>query len=106
MESAADLVEVISSSHSPLPVVVLEEVVAVRELGWVSVGLSWLKSISTSNVGIEINILSAVKSIGMLESLIVPTWVAGLSETSLTWFLLLNVLGSKGSLWCNDKSLS
>ena len=39
MESLIDLVHVISSSHSPFPEVVLEQVVAVLELAGVSLSL-------------------------------------------------------------------
>ena len=39
LESLADLVEVVTGSLSELPVVVLEEVVRVLELGWVTLGL-------------------------------------------------------------------
>ena len=36
MKSRVDLVEVVCSSKSPLPVIVLEDVVTVSELVWVS----------------------------------------------------------------------
>ena len=38
VESLRDLVKIVSSAHSPFPVVVLEDVVAVLELRWVSLG--------------------------------------------------------------------
>ena len=38
MKSRVDLVQVVRSSHSPLPIIVFEKVVAIVELGGVSVG--------------------------------------------------------------------
>lgn len=44
MESLVDLVDIVSCSHSPFPEIVLEEIVAVGELAWVSFSfrLAWL----------------------------------------------------------------
>ena len=75
MESAANLVEVVGGSHSILPVVVLKDVIAIVKLIWVSVGLFWLESISSSEGRVELEEI-AVVSLRWGESLVVELWVS------------------------------
>ena len=79
MKSGANLIDVIRSSHSPLPEVVLENVVAISELGWISLSLSWLKSVSTSESSSVVDEISIV-SLRWLKPLVVPAWVEASSS--------------------------
>lgn len=83
-QSASNLVKVVSSSHSPLPVVILKNVIAVSKSIWVSRGLSWLESVSTSDVCLEINVLG-INRLRCLKSLIVEAWVSSHSSASFSW---------------------
>jgi hypothetical protein len=80
VKARANLVEVISSAHSPLPEVVSEDVVAVSEFVWVSLGLGGLWA-GGVNVGPEVNI-DVVKSLRRSESQVIVTWGSSLSEPS------------------------
>lgn len=79
VHSGSDLIKVIRESHSPLPVVVLEDMVAVIELSWVSLGLLWFETGGSSNVGSEIKVVAVNRS-RWLESLIVISGVSCLSS--------------------------
>jgi len=57
MHSTGDLIKIIGKSHFPFPVIVLEKVVAVFKLRWISLSLFWFESTGTSNIGIEIDVL-------------------------------------------------
>lgn len=103
MESAADLIEVVGGSHSPLPVIVLEDVIAVFKLSWVPVSLLWLESTGTSHISVEVEVI-AVNRGRWLESLIIVTWVTSLSSGGLSWHLLSG--GSEAShLSADERSL-
>lgn len=93
MESATNLVEVIRQSHFPLPVVGLEDIVAVSELSWVSLSLLWFETGGSSNISIEIKVV-AIDGLGRLESLIVISWVSSLSSASFSWGLVMVIMGS------------
>jgi hypothetical protein len=109
VKSAADLVKVIRKSHSPLPVVVLENIVAITELRWVSRSLLWLETVGASNIGIEIKVV-AVQGRRWLESLVVVSWVSRLSSRGLSWSLMVVIvsLGSECSVLgaSDERSLS
>jgi hypothetical protein len=62
MKSGTNLVKVISRTHAPLHIIVSENVVAVRELGWVAVSLIGLNTLATVDVGcgVEVNIVLAL----------------------------------------------
>lgn len=62
MEARTDLVKVICCTHTPFHVIVSEDVVAVRELGWVAVSLVGLSTFAAVNVGrgVEVNVVLAL----------------------------------------------
>jgi hypothetical protein len=62
MEAGTNLVKVISCTHAPFHIIVSENVVAVREFGWVTVGLVRLNTLATVDVGrgVEVNIVLAL----------------------------------------------
>ena len=91
VESACNLVQIISSPHSPLPVVVLEDVVAVVELLWVTLCLLRLETMSTSDIRLVVEVV-AVKSLGWLKSLVVPAWVSSLSSTGFAWSFVVVIM--------------
>jgi hypothetical protein len=97
MHSGADLIEIIRKSHSPLPVVTLEDIIAVSELSWISFGLLWFKSAGSSNVGIEIKVV-AVNGLRWLESLIVISGVSCLSTGSFTGCFMMVICGFGGKV--------
>lgn len=76
-----DLVQVVASTHAPLPVVVLEEIVAPRKLAWVTLGFSSLWTISSME---RVNIVEVdtVDTLRWLETHIVVAWVVVLPECS------------------------
>jgi hypothetical protein len=80
-EVLADLVAVVSSSHSPFEVVVSEDVVGVSKLGGVIVGLSRLGSISLDVVS-SVNV-NTVGSLRRLLSQVVETGSGVTSEVPL-----------------------
>ena len=104
VESVGNLIKIISKSHSILPVVILEKVVAILESIWITVSLSCFKSISTSNASLKVKVIS-VKGTAWLESLIVPSWVGCLSETSFTWLFSFNLCSEASSLNANHGSV-
>lgn len=98
VKSGSDLIEIVGSSHSQFPVVSLENVTAVGELGWISLGLLWLESIGTSDGGVELEEV-AIVTLRWLESLVVPAWVSVESSTvefTLSFFVVVSS-SSKGS---------
>jgi hypothetical protein len=62
VEARTDLVKVICCTHTPFHVIISEDVVAVRELGWVAVGLVGLSTFAAVNVrrGVEVNVVLAL----------------------------------------------
>ena len=72
MEAGSDLVHVVRSTHAPLPVVVLEQVVAVRKLGGVPVSLIRFEAVGAVNRRgiVEVNV---VLSLGWAETQVVET---------------------------------
>lgn len=106
MEPRADLVEVVGSSHSPLPVIALEDIIAVGEFSWVSLGLLWLESISSAHGGIELKEV-AIIALGRSEPLVVPRGVSVQSAAvKLAWGLLLVGSSREESDVVVDKSTS
>lgn len=95
VKSASDLIEIVGSSHSELPVVSLENIAAIRELVWVSLGLSWLESVGSSDSGVELEEV-AIVTLGWLEPLVVKAWVSvsSATEQSAWGFLVVMVLSS------------
>jgi hypothetical protein len=89
------LIEVVGSSHPQLPVVALEDIAAVGELVWVSLGLSWLESVSSSDGRVELKEV-AIVALRWLESLVVVAWVSvsSAAEESAWGFMVVVVLGS------------
>lgn len=96
VKSIGDLVEIISSSHSPFPVVVFEEVVAIIEFSWVSFGLFGFETVGTSDGSLIIEVIT-ISGMRWLESLVVETWISSFSTTSFTWGLFMMNLGSEKS---------
>ena len=88
MESAADLVEIITSSHSIFPVIVLENIATKSEFSWISLSLSWLKSTGTSESRVELKEVSVI-SLRWIKSLVVELWVSFESSTvNSSWWSL------------------
>jgi hypothetical protein len=83
--SGADLVKVISSSESPFPEVVLEQVVAVLEFVGVSFSLGLLVTAGSVDVCPVVDI-NVIKPLGWLEPEVVVAWGGGSSEVS-EWHL-------------------
>ncbi len=81
MEALIDLVKIVSSAHSPLPEVVLEDVVGVSELVGVALGLGWLSSVGSVDVSPVVNVLVVEALRGSEAEVIVPG-SRGLSEAS------------------------
>ena len=79
-----NLVQVVSRSHSPLPVVIFKYVITVSKLSWVSLGLFGFKSVGASNGGLVVDMIR-VLTLRWLESLVVETWVCGFSSTGWAW---------------------
>jgi capsular polysaccharide biosynthesis protein len=75
------LVEVVSSAHSPLPEVILEDVVAVLELVRVALGLRRLVTLSSVNASPVVNI-NVIETLRRSEAEVIVAWGSGLSETS------------------------
>ena len=101
VQSGSDLIEIVGGSHPQLPVVSLENIAAIRELVWVSLSLSWLEAVSSSNRRVELEEV-AIVALGWLESLVVVPWVSvsSAAEESAWGFLVVVVLGSsEGSEW-------
>jgi len=63
VKSLRDLVKIVSSAHSPFPVVVLEDIVAVLELRWVSLGFVTVFRIGSVEVGppVVVHIIVALR---------------------------------------------
>ena len=81
VQAGIDLVEVIRCAHSPLPEVVLEDVVAVSELVGVALGLGGFGAVGSVDVGPIVHVL-VIKTLRGAESEVVVAWGGGLSETS------------------------
>ena len=81
VQARVDLVKIVSSAHSPLPNVVLEDVVAVGKLVWVALGLVGLGSVCAMNVGPVVDI-HVVDALGGAETQVIGARGRGLSETS------------------------
>jgi hypothetical protein len=97
VKSSGNLVEIVSSAHSPFPVVVLEDVVAESKLRWVSLSLFRLESIGASNVSLEVEVV-AIDALRRFKSLVVPSWVSSLSAASFSRSLVVfSVLSCEAS---------
>lgn len=99
VESGADLIEIVGSSESPLPEVVLEQVVAVLEFVWVPLGLCLLVTAGSMDVGPVVDV-DVIETLGWLESQVVVAWSSSSSEVPC-WHLgqssrLLRALGIMG----------
>jgi hypothetical protein len=81
VKALVDLIKIISSAHSPLPEVVLENVVAVSELVRVALSLAGLSSVSSVNIGPIVHV-DVVKTLRRSESEVVMAWGGCLSEAS------------------------
>ena len=81
MKARPDLVHVISSTHSPLPEVVLKNVVGVSKLVGVTLSLGGLSAICAVDVCPVVNV-NVVKALRRSESEVVVAWSRCLSETS------------------------
>ena len=81
METRPDLVHVISSAHSPLPEIILKDVVGVSELVGVTLSLGGLGSISAVDVCPVVNV-NVIKALRRSESQVVVAWSRCLSEAS------------------------
>lgn len=57
VEALVDLIDVVSSAHSPLPEVVVEDVVSVAELAGVALGLGGLGTVHSVDVGPVVDVL-------------------------------------------------
>lgn len=104
IESSTNLVEPVGSSHSVLPVVVLEDIIAVSKVVWISHSLLWLESHGASNRGLVVNVV-AINGLGSLESFVVPRWVGSLSSTCLSNWLSMTVSGTECSHWGANEGL-
>ena len=99
MKSATNLVHVISKSHSPLPVIIFKYVITISKLCWVSLCLFWFETMSSSNIGIVVNIIS-INSLRWFESLVIESWICSLSSA---WLAFSSCC--EGPHWNSKKSL-
>lgn len=81
MEARPDLIHVISSAHSPLPEVVLKNVVGVSKFVGVTLCLGGLSAISAVDLCPVVNV-NVIKALRRSESEVVVAWGRCLSETS------------------------
>ena len=81
VEARPDLVDVISSAHSPLPDVIPEDVVGISELAGVALSLGGLSAFSAVDVGPVVDV-DVIKALRGSESEVVMAWGGCLSETS------------------------
>jgi hypothetical protein len=81
VQSRPDLVHVVSSTHSPLPEVILKDVVGVSKLVGVALSLGGLGSIGALDVCPIVNV-NVIKALRGSESQVVVAWSGCLSETS------------------------
>lgn len=81
VKAGIDLIKVISSAHSPLPEVILEDVVAVGELVGVALSLAGLSSVGSVNAGPVVDV-DVVETLGGAEAEVVVAGGGGLSEAS------------------------
>lgn len=81
MKARPDLVHVISSAHSPLPEVILKNVVGVSKLVGVTLSLKGLSTISALDVCPVVNV-NVIKTLRRSESEVVVAWSRCLSESS------------------------
>jgi len=79
VESLRDLVKIVSSAHSPFPVVVLEDVVAELELGWVSLGFVTVFRVSSVEVG-PLVVVHVIVTLRWSKSHVVVAWCGITSE--------------------------
>jgi hypothetical protein len=56
VEAGTNLVKVICCTHAPFHIIVSEDVVAVRELCWVAVGLVRLSTLAAVNIGRRVKV--------------------------------------------------
>ena len=82
VQTGANLVEIVTSSHSPFPVVGTDHVGHVVELRWVSLGLGSLTTFGAVIGGVSANVVS-VETLGRLEAHIVVAGFVVLSESEL-----------------------
>lgn len=80
MEARPDLIHVISSAHSPLPEVVLKNVVGVSKFVGVTLCLGGLSAISAVDLCPVVNV-NVIKALRRSESEVVVAWSRCLSET-------------------------
>ena len=76
---AIDLVKIVRSAHSPLPEVVLEDVVAVVELVRVALSLRSLMAIGAMDLGPVVNV-DVVEALRRAEAQVVVARGGGLAE--------------------------
>jgi len=81
VEARPDLIHVISSAHSPLPEVVLKNVVGVSKFVGVTLCLGGLRAISAVDLCPVVNV-NVIKALRRSESEVVVAWSRCLSETS------------------------
>ena len=74
METVKYLVEVITRSHPPFPVVVLPQVVTILELVWIAIGLCRRAALSSMERRNVVHVI-VVESLGGREALVVERWV-------------------------------
>lgn len=82
MQTGADLVKIVTSAHSPFPVVGANHVSHIVELGWISVGLGSLTTVRSVVWGVSRDVVS-VKTLRWLEAHVVEAGLGILSEAEL-----------------------
>ena len=100
MKSGSNLIQIVGSSHSPLPVIVLKYVITISKLAWVSFGLSWFESMGTSDSGLVIDMIR-VLALRWVESLVIETWVSG--SSSAGWSFSSSSGAGECSHWHADE---
>ena len=90
VESRARLPQVVACAHHPLVLYVLEDIVAVFEVGRVAVSLLWLEASGSPKDGLVIIEVVAINASGWLESLVVP---AGIESGATAGLAGLGLLG-------------
>ena len=82
VKSRADLVQVVTSTHAPLPIVSVDHVGDIVELSRVAFSLGGLSSIGTVVWGSGSNVIT-ISTIGRLETHVVVARLIVLAETEL-----------------------
>lgn len=81
VKASVDLIQVISSAHSPLPEIILENVVGVSELVGVALGLACLSTVGAVDGGPVVHV-DVVETLRGAEAEVVVAGSSGLSEAS------------------------